>query len=125
MGESVCSSGAFSGNRCSITVKDTNVTIEACDENGQNCKYFADQVQAERGDHTNAGGQGDSGGPVYLPLAEGANARGINTAIDPRNLTTCTGDTSGNRECSWRIWYGAVLDDLADFGYTITTYGGG
>lgn len=120
VGESMCTSGAFSGQRCSVIVKATNLTIRMCDNNGQNCVTVSDEVRAEQSNYTNAGGNGDSGGPVYHAQSGGANAAGTLSAYDPTTEVACTGDpTSSTRKCGWRIYYPDILNELNDFGYTV------
>lgn len=59
VGDLDCTSGGFSGERCSIKVINTNVTINA------GGLLFYRMVQAEQTAYNNAAGSGDSGGPFY------------------------------------------------------------
>ncbi|MFG1878441.1 hypothetical protein ACGFIV_26695 [Sphaerisporangium sp. NPDC049003] len=97
----VCTSGAYSGTNCSIQVQQVGVTI--------NVGYLiTGTVRAEQSAHTNAVGQGDSGGSVEV--VNPANtaqvfAAGVNTAIDGGTAVTCTGYVTSGRTCAWRMYY--------------------
>jgi hypothetical protein len=123
VGEFDCASGSFSGEQCNVEVVATNQVIQSCDNNGQNCAVYDDIAQAEQQNHTDAAGNGDSGGPVYTVLAGGANARGTITAYDPSNEVTCAGVVQSGRFCSWRIFFPDVLDQMADFGVNLLANG--
>ncbi|SCG72499.1 hypothetical protein [Micromonospora humi] len=115
VGNFVCTSGAYSGTRCSIQVKARDLCI-----NIRNFGTVCGQVQAESTTRTNAVGQGDSGGPVEI--VNGANttqvyATGTNSAIDDTNTaTTCTGYVPTGRVCAWRMYYEDIFSGLAGVG---------
>lgn len=115
VGNWVCTSGAYSGTRCSIQVKARNLCINVRDF-GQVCG----QVQAENTTGTNAVGQGDSGGPVEI--VNSANtlqvwATGTNTAIDDTfTSTACTGYVKAGRVCAWRFYYEDIFSGMAGVG---------
>ncbi|MEU7961822.1 hypothetical protein [Micromonospora humida] len=115
VGNFVCTSGAYSGTRCSIQVKARNLCINVRDF-GTVCG----QVQAESTTRTNAVGQGDSGGPVEI--VNPANtlqvwATGTNTAIDDGGAATaCTGYRPTGRVCAWRMYYEDIFSGLAGVG---------
>ncbi|MET8281465.1 hypothetical protein [Micromonospora sp. NPDC005174] len=115
VGNWVCSSGAYSGTRCSIQVKARNLCINVRDF-GTVCG----QVQAENTTHTNGVGQGDSGGPVEIVNAANTLqvwATGTNTAIDDTNTTTaCTGYVNAGRVCAWRFYYEDIFSGMAGVG---------
>ncbi|MGW3796063.1 hypothetical protein ACWD8I_33595 [Micromonospora arida] len=115
VGNWVCTSGAYSGTRCSIQVKARNLCINVRDF-GQVCG----QVQAENTLHTNAVGQGDSGGPVEIVNAANTLqvwATGTNTAIDDTNTSTaCTGYRPTGRVCAWRFYYEDIFSGMAGVG---------
>jgi hypothetical protein len=119
VGELDCASGSFSDSICSIKVIKTNMSIQTCE--GTKCTTYSQEVQAEQQSHLDAAGNGDSGGPVYTPINNHANARGTLTAIDSTNASaTCTGVPAGNgRSCSWRIFFPDVLGELRDFGVSV------
>lgn len=101
VGMYVCTSGAYSGTNCSIQVTATGVTI--------NVGYsIFNTVRAEQTAHTNAVGQGDSGGSVEVinPSNTGQiYAAGVNTAIDTSTAVACTGWVTSGRTCAWRMYY--------------------
>ncbi|MFG1840132.1 hypothetical protein [Micromonospora sp. NPDC049175] len=115
VGNWVCSSGAYSGTRCSIQVKARNLCI-----NVRNFGTVCGQVQAENTTGTNAVGQGDSGGPVEIVNAANTLqvwATGTNTAIDDTNTTVpCTGYVTTGRVCAWRFYYEDILSGMAGVG---------
>jgi hypothetical protein len=102
-GAIVCTSGAFSGERCSIKVIQVNVAIDV-DLGGGATQRITGQVKAEQTQRANAAGQGDSGGPVYLLRSDGGvSAEGTITAIDTRSrLAPPDHAPAGN--CMWRWW---------------------
>ncbi|MFC6081354.1 chymotrypsin family serine protease [Sphaerisporangium aureirubrum] len=97
----VCTSGAFSGTNCNIRVTAVNVTI--------NVGYLLfGMVQAEQQAHTNAAGQGDSGGPVEVVNPSNTTqvfATGSVSAIDTSTSVACTGYVTSGRICAWRMYY--------------------
>ncbi|MGC4862457.1 hypothetical protein [Micromonospora sp. DT68] len=115
VGNFVCTSGAYSGTRCSIQVKARNLCI-----NVRNFGTVCGQVQAESTTRTNAVGQGDSGGPVEIVNAANTLqvwATGTNTAIDDTNTaTTCTGYVTTGRVCAWRMYYEDIFSGMAGVG---------
>ncbi|MGC4853069.1 hypothetical protein ACLQ24_06625 [Micromonospora sp. DT4] len=82
----------------------------------------AEQLHADRPGtaHTNAVGQGDSGGPVEI--VNPANtlqvwATGTNTAIDDTNTATaCTGYVPTGRVCAWRLYDEDIFSGMAGVG---------
>jgi hypothetical protein len=117
VGDWLCTSGAYSGARCNIQVKAVNVNL--------NVGYTIYQtVRAEQVDHTNAVGNGDSGGPVFSLSADPNKviAKGTNTAIDLSTQVPCTGiPTSTYRKCAWRMYYVDVVNSLNAYGASIVT----
>jgi hypothetical protein len=117
VGNWACDSGAYSGARCNIQVKAVNQTV--------NVGYLIFQlVMAEQVDHTNAIGNGDSGGPAFSLSADPNKviAMGTNTAIDLSTEVPCTGvPTGGGRHCAWRFWYVDVVNSLSAYGASIVT----
>ncbi|MFD1114363.1 hypothetical protein [Sphaerisporangium aureirubrum] len=97
----VCTSGAYSGTNCNIRVTAVNVSI--------NVGYIINgTVQAEQQAHTNAVGQGDSGGSVEVVNPSNTSqvyAAGVNTAIDTSTSVACTGYVLTGRICAWRTYY--------------------
>lgn len=117
VGDLDCTSGGFSGERCNIKVVNINVTINA----GGN--IFQRMIQAEQTNHTNAAGNGDSGGPFYKRNSDGTVlATGIISAIDGSVAVKCTGVPTGpGRTCSWRMFAGQVALALSNLNMSINT----
>ncbi|WP_327031753.1 hypothetical protein [Micromonospora ureilytica] len=115
VGNFVCTSGAYSGTRCSIQVKARNLCI-----NVRDFATVCGQVQAENTTRTNAVGQGDSGGPVEIVNAANTLqvwATGTNTAIDDTNTAVaCTGYVPTGRVCAWRMYYEDIFSGMAGVG---------
>jgi len=118
VGDWLCTSGAYSGARCNEQVKAVNQTIYVG-------YYITQLVMAEQVDHTNAVGNGDSGGPVFSLYWADYNkviAKGTNTAIDTSTQVPCTGvPTGGGRICAWRFYYVDVVNSLNAYGASIIT----
>lgn len=127
VGELDCTDGAWSGEECGVQVVATNLIIESCEDpvNMVGCSTYSDMVQAEQQDRISAGGNGDSGGPVFTVINNGANARGTLTAVDVFDaMAPCNGvPTEDGRHCSWRVFFPDVLGELNDFGLTILANG--
>jgi hypothetical protein len=98
VGDSVCTSGAFSGERCFLTVKQVDITAVVAGVEYQH------MIQSEMEDHTNGAGSGDSGGPVYKKNEDGSvEMTGIISGIDSADHgAECTGIDNG-RACSWDV----------------------
>ncbi|MFC7385922.1 chymotrypsin family serine protease [Sphaerisporangium rhizosphaerae] len=107
----VCTSGAYSGTNCSIQVQQVGVTI--------NVGYLiTGTVRAEQSAHTNAVGQGDSGGSVEVVNPSNTlqvYAAGVNTAIDGSTAVACTGYVTSGRTCAWRMYYSPWSNATAAF----------
>jgi hypothetical protein len=107
VGNVVCTSGAASGSRCTIDVN----AVDQCqvfrtpfDGNIEICGL----VRADQRNGTNAGGQGDSGGPVVMfdgTDTSRAFATGTYTGGDDNRVVACTGYVTTNRTCWSRAWY--------------------
>lgn len=118
VGDWLCTSGSYSGAVCNIRVTATNLTI--------NIGYYVyGIVRAEQVNHTNAAGNGDSGGPVFS-LSSDPNrvvAKGTITAGDPSSApATCTGVPAGpGRSCTWRMYYADITTAFNLYGASIVT----
>jgi hypothetical protein len=110
----ICTSGAYSGTRCAIQVKQTGVAIWVG-------YWILNTVRAEQRDFTNAVGQGDSGGAVQVVASDPTKvyAAGVNTAIDTSTAVACTGYVTSGRTCAWRMYYAPWSSAAAVFGTSI------
>jgi hypothetical protein len=116
----VCTSGAYSGEICGLTIEDTNATWIVQYSDGTEVQITG--LQIENPNLTNAAGQGDSGGPVYSYVNAGlVAARGIISAGAPGAGTACTGvlyfrnDPSGSpRACFSTIYAPDINQILSD-----------
>jgi hypothetical protein len=98
-----CTLGGFSGGRCDVAITETYVWKEI--DGG----LMGPLVEAEQVQHTNAAGEGDSGGPVISltgPDWSQLLANGTITALDLNTTVTCTGVQG--RVCGWRIYFADV-----------------
>lgn len=114
-GNLLCRSSALSDESCRILVTAINKTVNMPNP-------IFPLVQAEQLEHANAAGQGDSGGPVFSYNSAGTvTAYGTVTGGDVGSASApCTGVT-GNRQCSWRIFYADITKTLAFYGATLIT----
>jgi hypothetical protein len=124
VGNFVCTTGSFSGTRCSIQVAAINQCI-----NVTGVGTVCNQVRAEQTAHTNAAGNGDSGGAVEIVNAANTTqvfATGTFTAFDKANTQVpCTGyvlDTA-SRSCAWRIFYEDIVAGMSGVGATSIVLG--
>ena len=107
IGNNTCTSGSRSGVRCGVIVKAVNTSIS-----GKTPLVMGEQI-----DHTNAAGQGDSGGPVFElgTVAGKVRAKGIISTGATNAPATCTGETV-DRSCFWRIYWADVNQTMAYYG---------
>jgi hypothetical protein len=117
VGNFVCTTGAFSGTRCSIRVTARDLCVRVRDV-GTICG----EVRGEQTARTNAGGNGDSGGPVEIVSASDPTkvfATGIFSALDDvATVVPCTGFVLSGRTCAWRIYYLDIFTAVASVGAT-------
>jgi hypothetical protein len=114
VGSQVCTSGSFSGRRCSIEITAVNVTEEL------DGHYVDGLTIGQRTDATNAAGQGDSGGPVFTYAGPAsAVARGIISSGFSNYEVFCTGITANDRRCFSRIVWVPIAMALDDFDATL------
>lgn len=124
VGNFVCTSGAYSGTRCSIQVRARDICINVI-----GVGVVCNQVRAEQTAFTNASGNGDSGGPVVIVNSANTNqvfATGTVTAGDTTNTTVnCTGYVlSGpGRTCTWRMFYEDIFSGMAGVGASSVVLG--
>jgi hypothetical protein len=112
VGDLLCTSGGFSGQRCGLQVTAVDITAS-----GIRHVHELEQVAMR-----NAAGQGDSGGPVYAQLSQPpppgvqafVEARATITSGDPATEVDCTGFAPGRR-CFWRIF-------VSDFPTALSRY---
>jgi hypothetical protein len=118
-GDWLCTSGAWSGVRCGVQVRRLWQSFDG----------VYPLVMSEQVDGRNAGGQGDSGGPVFtLPAPDNGKviAKGIMSRGDRNYLVACTGLTVGPdagkpRLCFKRLYYVDVNQTLIKYGATLKT----
>lgn len=110
VGDTVCTSGAYSGEICGLDITSTDADWVI---NYGDVEAVVVGLQIENPSQASAAGQGDSGGPIYSYVNAGlVAARGTVSAGDVANAQAlCTGVLySGNnpnnppRLCSWRIF---------------------
>ncbi|HUQ61709.1 hypothetical protein [Lentzea sp.] len=122
-GDWLCDSGSFSGTICDIRATQTGLTICL---NGFGC--VNNSVEAVHQGGYSAGGNGDSGGPVFSVQQPGDRlvARGTLTAISvaAADLRQCSGVPAENgRRCSQRIIFPDIVAQMADHNVRIKTIG--
>ncbi|TDD57647.1 hypothetical protein E1263_22735 [Kribbella antibiotica] len=109
-----CSSGSYSGSLCDIVITANGVTVCL---SGLYCVYGAVDVYNRTGGPV--WGQGDSGGPVSIPIGSDVRAGGIISAIDTARGTGCAGEQ--NRQCANRGWYSPLDQWTGETGFTLRT----
>jgi hypothetical protein len=105
-GDLVNTSGAFSGERTGIRVVTTE--MEWTGETPDGFEYRVFGAEAIKRNRSNAAGQGDSGGPVYLfnngrNDKDGVRAAGLISVGFDRHYAACTG--LRDRRCFWDIGF--------------------
>ncbi|HTU72529.1 MAG TPA: hypothetical protein VMG38_03330 [Trebonia sp.] len=105
-GDLVNTSGAFSGERTGIRVVTTEMEWTGETPDGYEYRVFG--AEAINRNHSNAAGQGDSGGPVYLFYngkndKNGVRAAGIISVGFDSHYAACTG--LRDRRCFWDIGF--------------------
>jgi hypothetical protein len=105
-GDLVNTSGAFSGERAGIRVVTTEMEWTGQTPDGFEYRVFG--AEAIKKDHSNAAGQGDSGGPVYFFYngkndKSGVRAVGIISVGFDSHYAACTG--LPDRKCFWDIGF--------------------
>lgn len=124
-GDWLCDSGAFSGTICQIRAEATGITLRFDDPNGGPSVYVYDNVRAVHTGNYSAGGNGDSGGPVFsVDSANKLTARGTLTAISlvDGNERACSGvPTDEFRKCSRVIYYPDITKQLSAVNARIKT----
>ncbi|HWC79659.1 MAG TPA: trypsin-like serine protease [Pseudonocardiaceae bacterium] len=116
VGDYVCASGAFSGERCLVKITNTDVTSPPN-------TLYQHMVEAEQtNDTVGVAGQGDSGGPVYTPNEDGSvTALGTLSSIDPGTVVPCTGVQ--NRLCAWRVYFSNINDAIQYYAISVNGLG--
>jgi hypothetical protein len=110
LGDLLCTSGGFSGERCGLVVTETDTR-----ESGIRHLHELEQVAGR-----NAGGEGDSGGPVYSKNPDGSvQARATITSGDGTTQVACTGYAPPGRRCFWRIWVSDLPTAMSRYGTVV------
>ncbi|MGC4793205.1 hypothetical protein ACLQ3H_03725 [Micromonospora saelicesensis] len=112
VGNTLCTSGSFSGIRCGIKVT----------ANNQYSGGYGPLVYAQKTDHGSAAGGGDSGGPVFqLPSPNNGKviAKGIILATHLNASAPCVG--AATHSCAWEFDYADVTQTMSFLGATIAT----
>jgi hypothetical protein len=111
-GDILCVSGSYSGAVCNNKVisNDWGWTLPAGLTHGSKVTQ-----QSGKG----AVGEGDSGGPVYMTVSGGVQARGIVSAGDPGQNGTCQGAQTGTCYSTW--YFGNINPILAALNMAVNT----
>src|SRR5262249_19318725 len=106
VGEMICQLGAYSGPRCNIQITSRGWSHFA-DENGQN-GFDAFVFSSHTLDGSEAGGQGDSGGPVITLASPGFYAMGTVTGSANGHDVPCVGIVFFGRKCSSSLLFPSI-----------------
>jgi hypothetical protein len=105
----VCTSGAFSGDRCDLEVVAIEQRIATLLSGN-----IRGTVQVRHRLKESGGGNGDSGGPVFTVrgATTEANAAGVLSASTPSLVAPCTGvpESPPDRDCSSELFYTTIQD---------------
>jgi hypothetical protein len=120
VGDWLCDSGSYSGTICEIKVE--KIWDRICLDN---FGCVTNAVEARHQGGYSAGGNGDSGGPIFsVSPGDKLTARGTLTAISvaAEDIRACSGvpERSGRR-CSQRIFFPSITAQLSDHGVRIKT----
>lgn len=117
-GDSVCTSGANSGEHCGIFIVDQAV-IYGCPVTDYDCYGSI----GEKPNNAISIAQGDSGGPVYAYNADGrVRAKGIISGFYPGTEVTCPSMATGPGPlCSYQVIYVGINPLLTFWGVTLET----
>ncbi len=124
VGDYILTSGAFSGTRTRIKVKSTDAEWDSVTADGA-LDYRVFGIYAAQKNHSNAAGQGDSGGPVVVTVKNGISARGIISAGVSTSRTPCTGIHTGafkDRKCYWGLLYTPIGPALSELNLSLNVY---
>lgn len=121
-GNRVCNGGSYSGTICSIEVVATVATV-TYDPPVNGVGRMTNMGIAQRLGSA-AVGNGDSGGPVYMPNSNGtviANGIVSGQILGPGHDAACVGWAPPGRECSSTMIYGHLPDIMGRIGVHINT----
>jgi hypothetical protein len=121
----VCTSGAYSGTRCSIQVKERD---QCAIIGGIGGVAACGLVRAEHTAQQNATGSGDSGGPVVMVNPNNNSqmiATGTISGHLPATTVPCTGyvPSGPTRRCGWMLYYEDIFSGMAAVGATGVVHG--
>lgn len=109
VGDTVCSSGAFEGQICSIVISSINHQLCGDEGWGTFCVNHLNIAANPNNSNAIALGQGDSGGPVYSYSGSDLQVRGmIDAGSDGKTCTTTPPGTTSPppaRACFHTLWF--------------------
>lgn len=115
-GQTICSGGAFSGERCALPVIRVNYCSDYYYDDGSR---FTCGVATAGKDGAQAAGHGDSGGPMYI-LSPSARVAGmVSAAASPQYLCSVQGPGQSVRTCSDYVRFQTVGSILDHWGTTM------
>jgi hypothetical protein len=121
-GDAVCTSGAFDGQICGITVDAADLTQSFCFVEVSPCPsgdvYTVDHLVKATSSSGPAGGPGDSGGSVYSYNGSNLEARGMMEGGPSNASCTSTPPGMSDRECGSYLWYVGMVS--IDNGFNVS-----
>lgn len=109
VGDTICTSGAFDGQICSIVISSTNHQLCGDEGWGTFCVNHLNIAFNPNNSNAVASGEGDSGGPVYSYSGSNLQVRGmIDAGTDSKTCTTTPPGTTSPppaRGCSHNLWF--------------------
>lgn len=104
--EIVCTSGAFDGQRCNLTVQWADRTVTVCTDPSCNTQYMVSHVSyATAPSGSLAAGEGDSGGPVYRYSGSNLIAHGMIDSISGTQVSCPSEPSTPGRICARGVLY--------------------
>ncbi|HZM83381.1 MAG TPA: hypothetical protein VFC19_47305 [Candidatus Limnocylindrales bacterium] len=114
VGAFVCDSGASTGQNCDIEVDAVNERIRT------GVGWVRTTTTTHRNRNGIAGGTGDSGGPVYIPVDRETRVRAIGIVVAGRNPVPCRRDDD-TTECGRRMAFVPIDPLLRQWNGTLIT----
>jgi hypothetical protein len=103
VGDSIYQSGAFSGTRGPAKVDSVTESWIAKTTDGISYTVFG--AYAATSNKSEFAGEGDSGGPVYVPAKGGVSAIGIVSAAPDTDTAPCVGIMLSGRKCFYSLYF--------------------
>jgi hypothetical protein len=102
----VYTSGAYSGTRGPAEIQVAEAEWDSSTLDGTGYTVFGEYAKSLK--KSEIAGNGDSGGPVYVPVSGGVKAAGIVSAAPTATQVGCVGIVYSGRKC----FYGVLFPEM-------------